>query len=134
MEKITSSTDIKKAIEILQSEQAIKGKLLKEQIYITYESLKPINLLKNTIKDISSSPFVIENIIGIATGITSGYLSKKIVVGSSSGILRNILGSVLQYSVTNAVAQHPEAIKSFGRFIVDLLFRKKNENDPEQKE
>ena len=126
MQKITSSIELKEAIRLLEEEQAIKGQLLKEQVFITYESLKPVNLLKSTLKDLSSSPYLIENIVGSAVGLASGYVSKKIVVGASAGILRKLFGSILQFGVTNLVAQHPDAIKSAGRYIIQHIFRKKD--------
>jgi hypothetical protein len=133
MQKITSSTELKKAIQLLEEEQAIQGRLLKEQVFITYESLKPINLIKNTLKDLSSSPYLIENIVGSAMGIATGYVSKKIVVGTSANIFRKLIGSIFQLGVTNLIAQHPDAIKLFGQYIVQHIFRKK-EKDSESRE
>lgn len=125
MENINTSADLKNAIKILELEQAASGQLLREQFYITYESLKPVNLLKSTLSDVASSPFLIDNIINTALGLATGYLSKKIVVGTSANLFRKLLGSFLQLGVTNTVSQHPENIKSLGKFIVQQLFRKK---------
>ena len=133
MQKITSSTELKHAIHLLEEDQAIKGQLLKEQVFITYESLKPVNLLKTTLKDLSTSPYLIENIVGSAVGLATGYVSKKIVVGASANIFRKLFGSILQFGVTNLVAQHPDAIKSAGQYIVQHIFRKK-EKDTESRD
>ncbi len=57
----------------------IKGQLLKEQFFITYESLRPGNLLRSTLKDIASSPYLIDNILGAAMGLVSGFISRKII-------------------------------------------------------
>jgi hypothetical protein len=128
MQKITSSTELKNAIQFLEEEQAIKGRLLKEQVFITYESLKPVNLLKSTLKDLSSSPYLIENIVGSAVGLASGYVSKKIVVGASANIFRKMIGSILQFGVTNLVAQRPDAIKSLGQYFIRQIFHKKEKD------
>lgn len=58
-------------------------------------------------------------------GIISGYLSKRIVTGASGNIFRRLAGSVLQYGIANVVSQHPDAIKSIGQYIFQLIFRKK---------
>jgi hypothetical protein len=134
MQDITSVATLKYAIQLLDAEQAAKGQLLKEQFHSTYESLKPVNLLKGTMKDIVSSPYLIENILGTALGLASGYLSKKIVVGTSVNMFRKLIGSVLQFGVTNLVTQHPDAIKSFGQSIFQLIFHKKEKNLHEQGE
>jgi hypothetical protein len=126
MENITSATELKNAIQRLEVEQTIDGQLLKEQFYLTYESLKPINLLRNTIYEISNSPHLIDGVLGTAAGLASGYLSRKIVmIGASGNLVRKLFGSVLQLGVTNVVSQYPEKIKSFGQFIIQHILRKK---------
>ena len=129
MENITSSTELKNAIQRLKVEQAIDEQLLKEQFYITFESLKPINLLRSTIYDITTSPHLTDSILGTATGLLTGYLSRKIVtIGASGNLIRKLLGTVLQLGVTNVVSQNPDAIKSIGQYIYQhILRRKRNE-------
>jgi hypothetical protein len=128
MQHITSPARLKNAIRLLETEQAIQGQLLKEQFCLTIQSLKPVNLLKSKWNNIVSSPHLIENILGIALSIATGYLIKKLVVGTSGKIVRKLIGSVLQIGVTNLVVQHPEAIKSFSRFIVQHIRFKKSQN------
>jgi hypothetical protein len=118
MGDMTSSADIKIAIQLLETEQVLKGQLLKEQFLITYEGLKPINIIKSTIKDISSSPNFIDNIVGTATGIAGGYITKKIIVGTSMNMFRKLLGALVQFGVTNLIARHPDTIKTFSHFIL----------------
>jgi hypothetical protein len=117
MENITSVVALKNAIIVLEVEQEIKGRLLKEQFHTTYESFKPASLIKTTLKDITSSPYLIENILVTVLGLASGYISRKINVGTSGNIFKNIIGSVLQFGITNLVAQHPEAVTSLGQSI-----------------
>ena len=128
MQNITSAAGLKDAIQLLEVEQATKGQLLKEHFYLTYESLKPVNLLKGTLNDISSSPYLIDNILGTAMGLATGYLSKKILIGASSNKFRKLIGSILQFGVINFVAQHSDTIKSFSRVIFQHFLRKKELN------
>jgi len=128
MQKITSGKELKSAIQLMEAEQAIKGQLFKEQVFTTYESLKPINLIKSTLKDLSSSPYMIENIAGSVVGIATGYVSKKIVVGASANIFRKLFGTILQFGITNLVAQRSDAMKSVGHYIVQQVFRKSEKN------
>jgi hypothetical protein len=128
MQNMNSSDGLRNAIQSLEAQQAFKGQLLKEQLFITYESLRPVNLLINTIRDLASTPNLLDNILGTATGIATGYLSKKVFIGASVNLFRKIIGSVLQVGVTNAFAQHPEGIKSFGHLIIQYFLRKKEKN------
>ncbi|MGA2408622.1 MAG: hypothetical protein ABSF81_18000 [Bacteroidales bacterium] len=128
MQNITSIAGLKNAIQLLEIEQGIKGQLLKEQFYLTYESLKPINILKKTLKEISSSPYLIDNISGTAMGLASGFLSKKIFVGTSGNIFRKLIGSLLQFGITNVVTQNSDIIKSVGHAIFQHFLRKREMN------
>jgi len=125
MENITSTAGLKNAIQLLEAEQVFKGQLLKEQFYLTCEGLKPFNLLKSTLNNVVSSPYLIDNILGAAIGLATGYLSKKIVVGASGKIFTKLFGSILRLGVTNVVVQHSGSIKSFGQFIFQHIFHKK---------
>jgi hypothetical protein len=128
MQNITNVTGLRNSILLLEMEQADKGQLLKEQLYVTYESLKPFNYLRRVLNDISSSPNSTDNILGTAMGLISGYLSKKVVIGASGNLLRKLLGSLLQVGVTNVIAQHPDKIKLYGRALLQYFFRKKISN------
>jgi len=131
MKKLTAEMELKEAIQILEAEQTAKGLILKEQLYNTYETLKPINILKKTLQDVSASPYLIDNILGSAVGMTSGFLSKRIFVGTSGSLLRKLLGSILQFGVTNVVAQHTDTIKSIGQLILQFFRRwKETKSDP----
>lgn len=113
MESITNSMELKHAIQLLEAEQAVKQEQLREQFYITYESLKPVNLLRRTINDISTSPDILDNIIGSTMGMASGYLSKKIFVGNSGNIFRKLLGALVQYGISTTVKKNSEGIRLF---------------------
>ena len=128
MQNITSTADLKNEIQFLEVEQELKGQLLKEQFHLTLEGLKPANILKRTMDDVASSPYLIENILSSATGLVTGYLSRKLIVGGSANIFRKIIGSLLQFGVTNVVAQRADVFKSVGQFILKHISRKKEVN------
>ncbi|HUX58162.1 MAG TPA: hypothetical protein VMV77_14390 [Bacteroidales bacterium] len=124
MHNITSTAELKNAIEILEAEQSSKRQLLKEQLYHTSESLKPINLLRDTLDDLTSASYQIESILTSATGLISGLLSNKIVKGSSGNKYRKLAGSIVQMIVTNLAAQHSETIRAYGHYFIQKIFGK----------
>lgn len=124
MENIQSAAELKLAIQSKQVQHAIHGQLLKEKCQHAFESLKPVNVIKNTLSEISSSPYLIENMLGAAVGLISGYVSRKVAEGRSQNVFRRIMGSVLQFGVTNLVIQHPEQLKVVGHFIIEKIFHK----------
>lgn len=124
MQKITSHSRLKDAIRLLEDRQAFQGQILKEQVYSTIEALKPGNILKNTISNLVSTPNLVDSVLSTAIGLGTGYLSKKIIVGTSGNIFRKFIGSAFQLGVTAFIAQHPRAVKSVGRFILQRFARK----------
>jgi hypothetical protein len=125
MQNLSSSALLKDTIQLLETEQAFEKQMLKEQFHSTYERLKPANLLRSTLQDFTSAPYLIDHILSTAVGLATGYLSKKIVVGTSGNIIRKFLGVLMQVGVTNTVAQHPDTVKSIGQFIFQHFLRKK---------
>ena len=125
MQNITTVAELKNAIRLLEFEQVEKGQLLKKEFHLTYESFKSVNLLKNTFMDVVSSPLMIDNILGTAMGIATGYISKKIFIGASGTILKKLLVPILKFGVTSVVAQPINSIKSLGQFVLQRFRRKK---------
>jgi len=125
MEAITTTDELKNAIQILEFDQQIREQQLKEQVYLAIESLKPVNLIKSTLHEVVSSPYLIDNLLGVAMGLTSGYITKKIALGKSVNVIRKILGSILEFGITNVVAQNTDSIKTFGQSIYQYFLRKK---------
>lgn len=128
MNKITCAAELKIAIQTLEFERDVQGQILKEQFFVTFESLKPVNLIKSTLQEITSSPYLIDNMFGAILGMVSGYVSKKIAVGTSHSLIRKMAGSVLQFGITNVVAQHPDVIKAIGNFILQKFLHRKEPN------
>lgn len=125
MEKISSTQQLQMAILLLEEEQAFKLQLMKEQFHLAYESLKPVNLIKSTLNDISSSPYLVNNLLSAIVGLFSGYVSKAAITGRSKNKFRRFLGIVIQFGITNIIAQNGKAIKSFGQYISHRIFHQK---------
>ncbi|MFO7829068.1 MAG: hypothetical protein R6V23_10630 [Bacteroidales bacterium] len=133
MQNITSSQELKEAIQLLEAEQSASGQVFKDQFFSTLDSLRPVKLIESTLKDIITSPSATNSVLDTTIGMTTGYLSRKIVVGRSRNAYRKILGSFLQRGVTNFITRHPEAIKSIGLYVINQIHSKK-ERDHEQSE
>ena len=124
MQNITSTVGLKEAIQQLQNKQAVELQLLKEQFNITYESLKPVNLIR-TFTEAVASPDIISNILSASIGLTTGFFSKRIFTSATGSLLKKVFGSVLLFGITRIIVKKPELIKSFGQHIVQRIFSKK---------
>jgi len=112
MAKIAAGDRLKHTIKVLEDEQTFKREFVKRQFDHVAENLKPANIVKNSFNKAITSPNLVENVLGLTTGMATGYLTKKIAVGSKGNLLRRLLGVSIQFVITTIVAQHHEAIKS----------------------
>ena len=129
MNKINQTEALNKTIAALQEKKEIEFSLLKEQFKITYESLKPINLIKSTLANVASSPELKNNVLNNVIGLTTGYLSKKVILGKTRNPIKILLGSLFQFAIANVVSKHTESLKSTGEIILKRIFRKKDKKD-----
>ena len=88
MQKITSISELKESIRLLEIKQANEGVLLKEQFKETYESLKLVNLIKNALKELTSMPDLKGELLKTTASLAAGYLAKKAVVGQTHNPLK----------------------------------------------
>jgi hypothetical protein len=112
METINETDKLKKTIQFLKIKQASELASLKEQYQHTYESLKPLNLIKNVFGQIATSSDLKGNILNSVVGISTGYLTKKILIGSTHNPIKRILGTVLQFFITNIVTKNSDIPKT----------------------
>ncbi|MCG6190950.1 MULTISPECIES: hypothetical protein [Maribellus] len=105
MENTSSTAELQVAIELLEAEQAVKLKLMKKQFHLAYESLRPVNLIENTLKEISTSPYLVNNLLNATVGLATGHLLKRVITGESNNKLRRFLGIVMQFGITNITAK-----------------------------
>jgi hypothetical protein len=77
MSKITTSAGLQDAIKMLEDKQVMNKRILKERFVETYESFRPVNLIKRTLKKVTSSSFLADKLLGPAIGLAAGYLFRK---------------------------------------------------------
>ena len=121
MQKIYSATQLRAAIVDLEIKQTAEEKILKEQFHIAYESVKPINLIKSTFKEVTASQDLKDNLLNTTIGITAGYLSKKVFEGTTHSPLKKLLGTALMFGITNAVAKNPDTVKAVAKGIFNVI-------------
>ena len=109
MKKNTEKAALQEKIKSLEQKQAQELTLLREQFYITYESIKPVNIFKKAVQDIIGSSEIKNDIISNIIGLATGFISKKIVVGSSNNPFKKVLGTILEYIVANFVTRKAES-------------------------
>lgn len=117
MEPITTKHELRAAIIRLEYKQSEEGRELKDQFRSAYNSVKPANIILNTLKDLGESDIIKDNFLNTSVGFGTGYLSKMIFQGVVNSPIKKLLGSVLMLGITNLVTKNPEGIKAMASKI-----------------
>jgi hypothetical protein len=118
MQSITTVDSLHDAIVALESRRRDQERVLAGHLTSIYDSLKPVNIIKNAIRNLSESADVQYG----ALGLVSGYILKKIFVRSESGPWKKILGTALQFGLTILVGKKGQAFQSGGsKFLRNTL-------------
>ena len=125
MQKITNTTDLKTAIQQLENEQATQWVLLYEQILLVRDSLHPLQIIKQSIKEAIFPTPAKTDLLGTIMGLTAGFISKALVIGSTSNPVKMLFGALLQLKVTNTVAKNAGTVGFIAENVMKFFNRKK---------
>lgn len=129
MAKQSAVDSLKESIRLLEIRQVEEGQTLKEQFKITYESLKPVNLIKSSLNELTSSVEIKNSLFETIVSILTGYLTKKMMVSSKSNPFMKILGALLQFGVTSIVAKNAESIRNYIMGIIDRFMQPEEQEE-----
>jgi len=121
MQKINTGISLREAIVLLEIKRAVEEKSLREQLHLTYESMKPINIIRNTYHEIAESEDLKDNLVNTSVGLVIGYLSKTLFEGVSHSPVRKLIGTVILFGITNAVRKNPEVVKSVANGLFNVI-------------
>lgn len=121
MQNINSAVSLRNAIEALEHRQTCEGRLLKEQLHLTYENLKPLNVIKNTLKEASSSSEMRQHMINASMGWVANYLSHKLFESDKATPMKKFVGTAVMFGITEVVTKHPDVLKALGNKLINLF-------------
>ncbi len=116
-------------INLLEAKRQQELISLKKEFYAGFESLKPVNLIKDTMKSLVQSPNLKSDILNTTLSLATGYLSRKAVLGNKHTRLNDFFGTLLQIGITSLVSNNIPEIKSdflsLVKNLVKNFFKKK---------
>ncbi len=123
--EIHTAAALQEAILQLEEKKDLQRIQLNNHFHEATESLKPMNILKNSIGKVVKSPGAVENIIDATVGVGAGLLSKRMIIGKSAGVLKKLLGMAVEFGVAGLVAKNSGSIKSNGSKLLGKIFKSK---------
>jgi hypothetical protein len=128
MSTINTYATLQSAILELELQQAHELGLLKEEFNAISESLRPLNIIKSTLKNAITAPDLKLDMVNAVIGLTTGVLAKKLMIGKTINPFKKLLGIIVEMTVANKVAANATEIRSTGHILFDKLFSKKEKS------
>lgn len=100
MKKLNLNELLDQKIEQLTIQHKREFEELKEQFYLVQSSLTSTNIVQEGLNGFYQTVTNKENLVSTIVSIVGGYISKKVVVGSSENPIKKVMGNVLQFLVT----------------------------------
>lgn len=126
--EINNREELRAAILDLEDRKQREKQQLLDNFHDFTESLKPLNLIRSTFIKVKETPGITGNILKATVGLGVGFLSKRLLLGKSPGILKKILGSAIELGVAGLVTKKSETIKSSGIRFLRNLFGSKSQD------
>jgi hypothetical protein len=106
MEKITNFTELNNAINALETELELREQLLKEQVIITFDSFKPVNLIAKILTDISPVSKFLKDNSGIILALATSYMANTPYAGRVITWLQRIIGFSFKSGISDMFSQN----------------------------
>lgn len=105
MKKLNQNELLDQKIAELTIQQRRELEELKEQFHLVQSSLTSTNIVQEGINGFYQTVTNKENLVSTIVSIVGGYVSKKVVVGSSENPIKKVVGNVLQFLVTGYLSK-----------------------------
>ena len=112
------------SIQLLEAKRDLELIQLKQGLNEVLDSLKPINIIKDTIKKVTSSSDINEGIGKTALGIASGFLVKNILFRKTLNPAKLIARGMVQTAAIGLAATNFDKIKLRGHKLLHALLSK----------
>lgn len=111
MQAIRNDASLQQAILDLESKRSQEAAGLREQWDYTRKNLNPLTLLKDGVKDTLTSPNLGAGLLKGLLSLGAGFVTKKLVVGSSGGVVRKVFGTIAQTGATSLAFKGSDLVK-----------------------
>ena len=120
---------LKEVIKALEIRQVEEEKQLRVEFLNVYENLKPINILKSLVRDVSNTDSLKHNVSSTTASLISGFISRKLIIGRSRNPLLKLLGVGIQLGMTTLVSKNYNIIKDYIANFINLIQERREDEE-----
>ena len=124
MHKSDPVENLEQLILVKQAEQEEAGRLLNDHFHLTYESLKPIHLLKSTVDEVMHSPELKQSIVMAIGAILTRIIAKKLIAQKPEDKAVLTSGQLIERVVAGLAVKNAAEITIIGTLIARRILKK----------
>ncbi len=121
MYNINNTHDLNEAILLLENEVDEQRHKLNDQLNVLYESFKPVNVVKDVFSEVVTSDDFRSNLISATMGISTGYITKKLLFRKSRNPFKSLAGNLVQYGLANLIIHPSRTLKTIFLPLLGLV-------------
>ncbi|WP_163710598.1 hypothetical protein [Mangrovibacterium lignilyticum] len=112
---------LKETIRLLEIRQSEEKEEFNKQFKKTFDSLRPINLIKNSLRDFSHIIEIKSNVLEAFLPLITNFISGKIMRGKRKNSIRHVIATMVQIAITNFTAKNSHAILEILTEFIDRI-------------
>ncbi len=105
MKKKDETAALKQTIALLKIREEQELQSLKEQFNLSFESLKPVNLIRHSLKQVIATPGFKSTLVKASVGLATGYLSNKVLFSAAQRPVKKVLGIILELGIAGLITK-----------------------------
>ena len=118
---ITNSRELREAIIELERRKVVQENILKEQLRVAKNSLKPSSMFRTAVDKVKHSPAMQNGLFKAVAGVGLGLLTKNIWLGKAMPVINQLF----DHNGNGARTSSGSTLKTYGAAILKSLFTKR---------
>lgn len=110
---------LQQRISMLEKKQSYELGQLHEAFKEAYENLRLRDLVKEGVAEVVDKTEIKDKVVNNTIGAATGFLAKRVLLGSRLGPIGGLIGLALQLGVSSVVSNNMDNIKSFGKKLIN---------------
>jgi hypothetical protein len=115
--------DIDAAIKALEERRKIELSALKDQLHETGQSLKPGNIIKSAVSDLTSNSNLKSYLLKAGVGLAIGLISKKLLISKQKVQPENLVSRIMEKSLGKLSPTQIKLIEFAAPIIIGFIIK-----------
>jgi cell division septum initiation protein DivIVA len=129
MKKIENANDLKERIKLLEAQVQRKETFIKSSAVDLYESMQPINIIKNKINELTNSNISDNKALQTGLSLGAGFILDKVLLGGKRNFAKNISSYLLTFLSSKLITDNADKMLGKVDDFIKMVREKRKEKN-----